>query len=59
MYVKFLKCEFWLTFVAFLGHVVSKEGIRVNKAKIDEVRGWTGPTSPVEIWSFVGLTDYY
>ena len=59
LYAKFLMCEFWLTSVAFLGHVVSKEGIRVDLAKIEVVRGWTRPTSPTEIRSFVGLAGYY
>ena len=27
LYAKFSKCEFWLDQVAFLGHVVSKDGI--------------------------------
>ena len=39
LYVKFSKCEFWLTSVIFLGHVVSKEGISVDPAKIEAVRG--------------------
>ena len=30
LYPKFSKCEFWLNSVAFLGHVVSNEGIRVD-----------------------------
>jgi len=59
LYAKFSKCEFWLNSVAFLGHVVSKEGIRVDPAKIEAVRGWTRPTSPTEIRSFVGLAGYY
>lgn len=43
----------------FLGYVVSKEGIIVDPAKIEAVRDWLRPTSPVEIQSFVGLADYY
>ena len=27
LYAKFSKCDFWLESIAFLGHVVSKEGI--------------------------------
>ena len=38
---------------------MSKEGIRVDPAKIEAVRGWTRPTSPTEIRSFVGLAGYY
>ena len=58
LYAKFSKCEFWLTSVTFLGHVVSKEGIRVDPSKIEAVRGWAQPTSPTEIRSFVGLEGY-
>ncbi|XP_060182527.1 uncharacterized protein LOC132612230 [Lycium barbarum] len=35
LYAKFLKREFWLDAVAFLGHVVSKDGILVDPKKID------------------------
>ena len=59
LYAKFSKCEFWLTSVTFLGHVVSKEGIRVDPDKIEAVGGWTRPTSSTEIRSFVGLEGYY
>ena len=59
LYAKFSKCEFWLTSGTFLGHVVSKEGIRVDPAKIEAVRGWMRPTSPTEIRSFVRLASYY
>ena len=27
---KFSKCEFWLQSVSFLGHILSREGIRVD-----------------------------
>jgi len=45
--------------VAFLGHMVSKEGIRMEPAKIEAARGWTRPISPIEIRSIMGLTVYY
>ncbi|EOY03326.1 DNA/RNA polymerases superfamily protein [Theobroma cacao] len=59
LYAKFSKCEFWLESVAFLGHVVSKEGIRVDTKKIEAVEKWPRPTSVSEIRSFVGLAGYY
>ena len=34
LYAKFSKCEFWLKLVAFLGHVVSKEGVMVDPQNI-------------------------
>ena len=30
LYTKFSKCEFWLTEVRFLGHVVSDSGVSVD-----------------------------
>ena len=37
LYAKFSKCEFWLDKVVFLGHIVSKDGIRVDPSKIEVV----------------------
>jgi len=30
LYAKYSKCEFWLSEVTYLGHVISKDGIAVN-----------------------------
>ena len=35
--VKFSKCEFWLTEVKFLGHVVSASGVSVDPEKVEAV----------------------
>jgi hypothetical protein len=43
LYAKFSKCEFWLTEVQFLGHVVSSEGISVDPSKVREVLDWKLP----------------
>ena len=37
LYVKFSKCEFWLTEVKFLGHVVSALGVSVALEKVEAV----------------------
>jgi hypothetical protein len=59
LYAKFKKCEFWLREVAFLGHVISKEGVRVDPKKIEAVEKWPAPTSVTEVRSFLGLAGYY
>ncbi|KAJ9556187.1 hypothetical protein OSB04_010801 [Centaurea solstitialis] len=59
LYAKFSKCEFWLHEVQFLGHVVSRDGIKVDPAKIEAVMNWKSPTNPSEIRSFLGLAGYY
>ncbi|GKV40242.1 hypothetical protein SLEP1_g47911 [Rubroshorea leprosula] len=59
LFAKFKKCEFWLDNVAFLGHVVTKDGISVDPQKIEAVVDWKRPNSVVEIRSFLGLVGYY
>ena len=43
LYAKLSKCEFWFNEVSFLGHMVSKEGIRVDPKKIEVVVEWKPP----------------
>jgi hypothetical protein len=45
--------------VAFLGHVISKGGISVGPSKVQDVLSWKTPTSVGDIWSFLGLAEYY
>ena len=59
LYVKFSKCEFWLSRVAFLGHVIFGEGIFVDPSKIEAVTKWPRPTMVTEVQSFLGLAGYY
>ncbi|KAL8147994.1 hypothetical protein AgCh_005357 [Apium graveolens] len=59
LYAKFSKCEFWLTEVHFLGHVVSKEVLKVDPVKIEAVSKWEQPKTPMKIRSFLGLAGYY
>jgi uncharacterized protein YegJ (DUF2314 family) len=37
LYTKFRKCEFWLTEVAFLRHVISVGVISVDPSKVEDV----------------------
>ncbi|GJZ84126.1 reverse transcriptase domain-containing protein [Tanacetum coccineum] len=49
LYAKFSKCEFWLSKVQFLGHVINSEGIHVDPAKIEAIKDWASPKTPTEI----------
>jgi hypothetical protein len=59
LYAKFSKCEFWLTKVAFLGHVISAGGVSVDPGKVKDVLNWMPLTTASEIRSFLGLAGYY
>ncbi|GJS84702.1 putative reverse transcriptase domain-containing protein [Tanacetum coccineum] len=49
LYDKFSKCEFWLSKVQFLGHVIDSEGIHIDPAKIEAIKDWASPKTPTEI----------
>jgi hypothetical protein len=49
LYAEFSKCEFWMTEVAFLGHVISTRGVSVDPGKVKDVLNWMPPTSVSEI----------
>ena len=59
LYVKLSKCQFWLDRVAFLGHVISSEGVSVDPHKIEAVVNWKPPNNVSEVRSFLGLVGYY
>ncbi|GKC48470.1 hypothetical protein Tco_1071215 [Tanacetum coccineum] len=43
LYAKFSKCEFWISKVQFLGHVIDSRGIHVDPAKIESIKDWASP----------------
>ncbi|GJU42253.1 putative reverse transcriptase domain-containing protein [Tanacetum coccineum] len=59
MYVKFSKCDFWLDSVQFLSHMIDRNGVHVDPVKIEAIRNWAAPTTPMEVRQFIGLAGYY
>ncbi|GJT32410.1 putative reverse transcriptase domain-containing protein [Tanacetum coccineum] len=59
LYAKFSKCEFWISRVQFLGHVIDCRGIHVDPAKIESIKDWASPKTPTEIRHILGLAGYY
>ena len=59
LYAKFRKCEFRLTEVGFLGHMVSASGVSVDPEKVEAMMIWERPKSVFEIRSFLRLARYY
>ncbi|CAN6586190.1 unnamed protein product [Malus baccata var. baccata] len=48
------KCHFMVKQGIVLGHIISENGIEVDKSKIDLVRHLPSPTSVREVYSFLG-----
>ena len=59
LYAKFIKCEFWLTEVRVLGHVVLAPGVSIDPEKVEAVMNWERPKSIFKIRNFLGLAGYY
>jgi len=59
LYAKLSKYAFWLREVAFLGHVMLAEGVKVDPSMIQAIVEWKPPKIPTEITSFLGLAGYY
>ena len=57
--VKVSKCSFFQHQVSYLGHVVSREGVSTDPAKIEVVREWRRPGHLAELRSFLGFASYY
>ncbi|GJU99600.1 putative reverse transcriptase domain-containing protein [Tanacetum coccineum] len=57
LYAKFLKCEFWIREVQFLGHVINGDGIHVDPSKIEAVKNWKAPRTPSKELVFQTLKD--
>ncbi|KAL0291148.1 UNVERIFIED_CONTAM: Retrovirus-related Pol polyprotein from transposon [Sesamum angustifolium] len=59
LYAKFSKCEFWMEEIAFLGHVVSKEGVQPDPAKVKAIIEWEPLKNVSKVRNFLGLAGYY
>ncbi|KAF0684304.1 Aste57867_23701 [Aphanomyces stellatus] len=59
LYTRKSKCEFGVSEVRFLGHVISKDGLAVDPRKIEVVVKWQPPSSRKELLSFLGFAGYY
>ncbi|GJW39745.1 putative reverse transcriptase domain-containing protein [Tanacetum coccineum] len=59
LYAKFFKCDFWISIVQFIGHVINSQGIHVDPTKIEVDKNWASPTTPTEVRQFLGLAGYY
>jgi hypothetical protein len=55
-YEKMSKCTFFEGEVEYLGHIISKEGEKVDSNKVKEITEWPKPKNISKLRGFLGLT---
>ena len=53
------KCTFFKDWIAYLGHIFSKQGIEVDPKKVEVIKKWPKPNTVTDVRSFLGFTNYY
>jgi hypothetical protein len=59
LFANLKKCTFCTDKLVFLGFVVSKRGIEVDKEKVKSIQEWPTPTTITQVRSFHGLASFY
>jgi hypothetical protein len=59
LFCKSSKCEFGLTSIEFIGHVVSHNNIHMDPAKIKAVKNWPEPKNVKQLRGFLGFCNFY
>lgn len=59
LYAKEIKCEFWMTKLLYLGHIISTNGVRVDPKNIKEIVNWPPLTNLSQLKEFFGLCVFY
>eukprot|EP00253_Pinus_taeda_P007046 PITA_07046 len=52
-------CSFGMAEVEYLGHIVRREGVKVDPKKIQAMQEWPQPKTLKSLRGFLGLTRYY
>ena len=53
------KCDFFKKHIHYLGHLISADGIRPLKDKLDTIHDMPAPRNSKEVKQFLGLVGYY
>jgi hypothetical protein len=53
------KCQFMVSQVTFLGHVIHEKGVSMEHDKLLAISTFPEPASKKELQSFLGMTNYY
>jgi RNase H-like domain found in reverse transcriptase/Reverse transcriptase (RNA-dependent DNA polymerase)/Integrase zinc binding domain len=53
------KCDFFAKNVEYLGHIVTREGVKPNPSKIEAIKRWPLPKNEKQLKGFLGVLGYY
>ena len=59
LYVNSKKSEFFLKKIRYLGHIISKDGIKMDPDKLKTIQEWPQPLNLHKLRSFIGMCSYY
>jgi hypothetical protein len=59
LFLKQSKCDFGTSEVEYLGHLVGKDGVRVDPKKIEAMQDWPHPKTLKRLHGFLVLRGYY
>jgi hypothetical protein len=59
LYAKLSKCDFLTSELCYLGHVVGRDGLKVDPAKVKAIEDWPTPTTATHVRQFLGLANYF
>ena len=57
--LKLEKCHFAQSEVPFLGHIISRSGLKMDPKKIANIQGLLYPNTKTKVQSFLGMAGYY
>ena len=59
LYAKLEKCEFHTTSTAFLGYIITPDGISMDQEKITAILEWPTPRTVKQVQAFLGFANFY
>ena len=59
LYAKESKCDFGLTKLLYLGHIINAHGVRVYLENIRAIVDWPTPMNLTQLKGFFGLYEFY
>ena len=57
--MKLSKCHFFSKEIQYLGHILSTKGICPLPSKMQAIQQMQPPTTPKQVWAFLGLVRYH